>query len=110
MEVLFATSKLQRRLNSAVEMRKAYGDPMAKKIALRLQQMSAARHLSDLRNLPGRWHELTGDLHGCLACDLTGSYRLIFRPTKESPPRNAGGGLDWSAVDSVTVNRIDDYH
>ncbi|MXV87513.1 MAG: killer suppression protein [Acidimicrobiales bacterium] len=110
MEVLFATRKLQRRLNSMAELRKAYGDPMARKIALRLQQMSAARHLGDLRNLPGRWHELTGDLQDCLACDLAGPYRLIFRPTEESPPRSAGGGLDWSAVDSVTVTDIDDYH
>ncbi len=110
MEVQFATRKLQRRFNSAAEARKAYGDQMAKKIAMRLQQMTAARHLGDLRDLPGRWHELTGDLQGALACDLVQPYRLIFRPTEEPPPRTADGGLDWSAVDSVTVTDIDDYH
>ena len=110
MEVLFATRRLEQRLNSADKARKAYGDPMARKIALRLQQMHAARHLGDLRDLPGRWHELTGDLQGCLACDLTGPHRLIFRPTEEPPPRNSHGGLDWSAVDSVTITDIDDYH
>ena len=110
MEVRFATRKLQRRLNSTAEARRAYGDQMAKKIAMRLQQMSAARHLGDLRDLPGRWHELTGDLQGALACDLVQPYRLIFRPTEESSQRSSGGGLDWSAVDSVTVTHIDDYH
>ena len=110
MEVRFATRKLQRRLNSTAEARRAYGDQMAKKIAMRLQQMSAARHLGDLRDLPGRWHELTGDLQGALACDLVQPYRLIFRPTEEPSQRSSGRGLDWSAVDSVTVTRIDDYH
>ncbi len=110
MEVLFATRKLQRRFGSVAETRKAYGDQMAKKIALRLQQLEAARHLDDLRHLPGRWHELTGDLQGHLACDLTGPHRLIVRPTEEPLPRNSQGGLDWSAVDSVTVTDIDDYH
>lgn len=110
MEVLFATRRLERRFNSATEARKAFGEPMAKKIALRLQQMNAARHLGDLRDLPGRWHELTGDLQGSLACSLTGPHRLIFRPTEEPPPRSADGGLDWSAVDSVTVIQVDNYH
>ena len=110
MEVLFATRRLQRRLNSTAEARKVHGDVMAKKIGLRLQQMEAARSLDDLRNLPGRWHELTGDLKGSLACDLVHPHRLIFRPTAEPPPRRADGSLDWSAVDSVTVSDVDDYH
>lgn len=110
MEVLFATRRLERRLNAQAEMRKAYGDQMAKKIAMRLQQMSAARHLGDLRDLPGRWHELAGDRQGSLACDLVHPHRLIFRPTEEPPPRSSHAGLDWSAVESVTVTDIDDYH
>ena len=110
MEVLFATRKLQRGLNSAAETRRTYGDLMAKKIGLRLQQMGAAGCLDDLRNLPGRWHELTNDLKGSLACDLVHPHRLIFRPTEDPPPRLAEGGLDWSAVDSVTVTDVHDYH
>ena len=110
MEVLFATRKLQRRLNSTAEVQKAYGHVMAKKIGLRLQQMEAAHLLDDLRNMPGRWHELTGDLKGSLACDLVHPHRLIFRPTAEPPPRRPDGSLDWSSVDSVTVSDVDDYH
>ena len=110
MEVLFATRRLQRRLSSNAESRKAYGGVMAKKIGMRLQQMDAARSLSDLRNLPGRWHELSGDLKGRLACDLVRPHRLIFRPTEDPASRLADGSLDWSAVESVTVTHIDDYH
>ena len=108
--MLFATRRLQRRLNSTAERRKVHGDVMAKKIGLRLQPMEAARSLADLRNLPGRWHELTGDLKGSLACDLVHPHRMIFRPTAEPPPRRPDGSLDWSAVDSVTVSDVDDYH
>lgn len=110
MEVLFATGKLHRQLNSTAKVRTAYGDVMAKKIGLRLQQMQAAHSLDDLRNLPGRWHELTGDLKGSLACDLVHPHRLIFRPTADPPPRRPDGGLDWSAVDSVTISDVTDYH
>lgn len=92
------------------EVRKVHGDVMANRISLRLQQMKAARSLDDLRNLPGRWHELTGDLKDSLACDLVGPQRLIFRPTVEPPPRRVDGSLDWSAVESVTVSDIGDYH
>lgn len=110
MELLFATRKLQRRLSSTAETRRTYGDVMAKKIGLRLQQMAAAGNLDDLRNLPGRWHELANDLKGSLACDLVHPRRLIFQPTEDPPPRLTEGGLDWSAVDSVTVTDIRDYH
>ena len=110
MEVRFATRRLYRQLNAEVDARKTYGDQMGRKVAMRLQQMSAARHLGDLRELPGRWHELTGDRLGSLACDLVQPYRLIFQPSEEPPPRNSHGGLDWSAVDSVTITDIDDYH
>ena len=110
MDVLFATRKLQRRLGSTTEARKVYGDQAAKKIAMRLEQMRAARHLGDLRNLPGRWHELSGDRQGSLACDLVQPYRLIFRATAEPPPLDAHGGLDWPAVESVTITEVVDYH
>ena len=108
--MLFATGKLHRQLNSTAKARQAHGDLMAKKIGLRLQQMQAARSLADLRNLPGRWHELTGDLKGSLACDLVHPHRMIFRPTADPPPRRLDRGLDWSAVDSVTISDITDYH
>jgi proteic killer suppression protein len=37
-------------------------------------------------------------------------FRLVFRPTAEPPPTKEDGGLDWTAVDSVTVVEITDYH
>lgn len=110
MEVLFATKKLQKQLGDQAKTQKVYGANGAKKLHLRLQQMAAAPTLADMRDLPGRCHELTGDRAGTLAVDIEHPYRLIFRPTENPAPALEDGGLDWSAVESVTVTEIVDYH
>jgi len=49
--------------------------------------------LEIVRALPGRCHELHGNLDGVLSLDLEHPYRLLFEPT-EPPPRLPDGGLD----------------
>lgn len=110
MEVLFSTAKLQRECSTLKSLQKKWGAEGAKKIALRLQQLAAAKSLDDMRNLPGRCHELAGDLDGHLAVDAHHPYRLVFEPTATPPPAKPDGGLDWRAVDSITVVEITDYH
>ncbi len=110
MEVLFATKKLQRQLSDASKLRRIFGVTGAKKVSLRLQQMQAAPSLKDMRNLPGRCHELMQNRKGTLAVDVEHPYRLVFRPTESPAPVNSDGGLDWSRVESVTVIEIVDYH
>ncbi len=110
MEVLFPTDKLKRQFSDHRRLQRRWGDVGATKIALRLQQLAAADTLEDMRQLPGRCHELTGDRRGRLAIDLHHPFRLVFRPTDNPPPLKGDGGLDWSAVDSVTVEEVVDYH
>ncbi len=110
MEVLFPTDKLRRQFSDHRELQKRWGKDGARKISLRLQQLAAATSLADLRTLPGRCHELTGDRAGDLAIDLAHPLRLIFRPTSDPPPSKDDGGLDWGAVESVTVIEVVDYH
>lgn len=110
MEVLFATKKLQRQLTEPARLQRAFGATGSKKISLRLQQMQVAPSLEDMRFLPGRCHELSGDRKGTLAVDVEHPHRLVFRPTDNPPPLGAEGGLDWSRVESVTVNEVVDYH
>ena len=110
MEVLFADAKLQVSLSKQRELTRRWGKEGAKKITLRLQQLAAAPTLEHMRALPGRCHELTGDRSGDLAVDVHQPYRLIFRPTDDPPPAKPDGGLDWTAVESVTVTEIVDYH
>lgn len=83
----------------------------AKKLGLRLDDLAAAGCLEDMRLLPGRCHELTGNLAGLLALGLVGSQRLILEPADEPTPRKDDGGLDWSNVLRVRIVRIEeDYH
>lgn len=109
-EVLFPSDKLKRLFSSHRSLQRQWGAVGATKIALRLQQLAAADTLEDMRQLPGRCHELTGDRQGQLAIDLHHPFRLVFRPTDNPPPLKGDGGLDWSAVDSVTVDEVVDYH
>lgn len=110
MEVFFETQKLGKQLGQERNRVKAFGQEGARRIDLRLQQLMAARSLEDMRALPGRCHELSGDLRGHLAVDVHQPYRLIFHPTADPPPRKPDGGLEWRSVESVTVTQIVDYH
>ena len=110
MEVYFVNAKLASRLQNARNRQKEFGSQGAERIDLRLQQLRAAPTLEDMRNMPGRCHELTADRRGSLAIDVQQPYRLIFQPTDPARCRKADGGLDWSAVDSVTITDIVDYH
>lgn len=82
----------------------------ARKIQQRLKDLQAAETLADMRVLPGRCHELHGNLAGHLSLDLDHPYRLLFRPAVDLDPSRGGGGLDWSAVSAVVVVAIVDTH
>lgn len=110
MEVFFATKKLASRLGSDRDRVKEFGAQAARRIDLRLQQLRRVPTLEDMRNLPGRCHELSGDLRGYLAVDVHQPVRLIFHPSDPDNAKKPDGGLDWSAVDSIIITDIIDYH
>jgi proteic killer suppression protein len=109
MDVEFETSKLRRLCSTEKELVRRFGPDGGRKTMLRLQQREAAGTLADMRTLPGRCHELTGDRSGQLAISLTEPYRLILRP-RSSVPHTADGSLDWARVTAVVVLEIADYH
>ena len=111
MDVLFLTKKLQKTCSGKKEQVKRWGAATAKKLGRRLDDLRAARCLEDIRNLPGRCHELKGDLGGLLAIDLVGAQRLLLEPADEPVPTKSDGGLDWSSVTRVRIVRIEEnYH
>lgn len=110
MEVYFANKKLADTLGQDKARVRAYGDTVAKKLALRINALKAADTLDDIRNLAGSCHELRENRSGQLALDLTANLRLVFRPAEDPPPCNAEGGLDWTQVKAVTVLEVTDYH
>ena len=72
--------------------------------------MAAAATLETMRGLPGSWEELTGNRKGQFSCRLDKKLRLLIRPAKQPPPVKPDGGLDWAAVDAVTVLEVVNYH
>lgn len=110
MELSFATRRLKKTCDSRDAFRRVHGDACAKKGMARLSDIQAAGSLEDLRQLPGRCHELGGDRKGELAVDLADGKRLILKPTANPAPLKEDGGLDWASVDAVTVMEIVDYH
>ena len=76
----------------------------------RLADLDAAASLEEMRQLPGRCHELSGDRKGQLAIDLAGGKRLVFEPAANPPAQREQGGLDWEAVDAIRLIEIIDYH
>jgi toxin HigB-1 len=109
-EVRFLTERLKKTCESSAERKKRFGEPAASKLKSRLDDMDAAQCLEDMRNLPGHWEELTGNRKGQFSCRLAGGLRLIVGPRRQPPPTKPDGGLDWRAIDQVTVLDVLDYH
>jgi proteic killer suppression protein len=108
-EVSFEDPGLAETCQNIRELRKRHGEVRARRIKQRLADLEAAETLAAMRFLPGRCHELHGNLAGLLSLDLDHPYRLLFKPAGNLKP-GPGGGLDWSAVHAVVVVRIEDTH
>ena len=110
MKITFATTRLGRTLNNEAALVRKYGARGARKIQTRLTQLDAVNSLDEMRHLPGRCHELTGDRNGHVAVDVEHPQRLILVPSDNPPAQKADGGIDWSGVKAITIVEIDDYH
>lgn len=110
MEVNFLDDRLKKTCESAALRKKRFGAPVASKLKARLDDLDAAQSLEDLRNLPGHWEELKGDRKGQFSCRLAGGMRLIVAPQRQPSPTKPDGGLDWRAIDQVTILEVVDYH
>ena len=110
MDIQFANEALRKLCHDDGRAKKSLGDPGAKKLRSRLDDLRDAPNLETMRSLPGRCHELRGDRAGCLALDLHGAKRLVFEPLDQPPPAKPDGGLDWTKVTGVRVVFVGDYH
>lgn len=110
MDVAFATEKLAKVMNSDSKLNQTFGSDLAKPIRKRLDDLDAAVTLDDMRTLPGRCEELTGNRAGQLSVRVSANHRLIFRPNHKPRPEKEGGGLDWTQVTAVEVIEVVDYH
>lgn len=111
MEISFKTNKLAKHCNSYQNAVKMWGEPMAKKIVQRLNELRAANDLSVISHLPPpRLHELIGKRDDEYAVDLVHPARLIFKVDQSPLPVLADGGVDRSKVTSIMIVEVEDYH
>jgi proteic killer suppression protein len=110
LEIQFLSDKLRDLMNSQKDLQKQYGQAGFKRIGQRLSDLQAAENLEEMRQLPGKCHELKGDRAGQLSVRLHGGYRLIFEPANDPVPYKDDGGLDWTKVTNIRILEIEDYH
>jgi plasmid maintenance system killer protein len=109
-DIQFGSAKLAKEWNSTKLLVKTQGEARAKLIRRRLDAMRAAVVLDELRNTPGRLHELKGDRKGQLSLDLDGPYRLLFVANHNPVPARPEGGIDWTRITAVTILGVEDTH
>lgn len=110
MDISFRQSQLRKYCNDDRKLKKQYGLEMAKAIRRRLDDLRAVPNLEDMRALPGRCHELHGNLAGHMSLDLRGPYRLLFVPAHNPLPTTADNGIDWSKVTAIEILGVEDPH
>jgi plasmid maintenance system killer protein len=110
LEIRYKSDKLKNELTNQKEMVRRHGKRGSDRLRQRLYDLSAASNLEEMRNVPGRCHELTGDRLYQLAMNVDGGKRLIFEVADEPLPLKPDRGLDWSAVTIVQILEVKDYH
>lgn len=80
MEVRYATRDLERMCAEGRRMQAALGVNVAKKLKLRMAELTYIEAMADLLGGPGRWEELKADRAGQWSARLTGNWRLIVQP------------------------------
>ena len=110
MDITFSSNKLLEELTDQRVLQRKHGKERAKRIRQRLDDLYAAETLENMRNLPGRCHELLYDRSGQLSLDLDHPYRLIFEPANDPVPRKSDSGLDWTKITAVKVIGVEDTH
>ena len=110
MNVTFKENFLKKFANDDRKLQSKYGKIRANKIRQRLDDLSSATTLDDVRHLPGKYHELIEDRKGQWACDLDQPYRLIFIPHEDPIPTDLNGKYLWDQIKGIEIIEIVNYH
>lgn len=110
MIITFGNKKLEKLANDYKRCQKEMGYNRSRLFQLRLNQLRSAQTLEDVRNLPGSYHELTGDRKGQWACNLDQPYRLIFKPHENPIPTDDNGKYIWCEIKGVEIIEVTNYH
>ena len=108
MEITFADGKIQDLCEQQKLAQRKLGQPCARKLRSRLDDLEAVEVVADLTT--GNPHPLKGDRLGQFALNLEGGRRLVFEADNEPIPFYEDGGVDWSKVTQVRIVFVGDYH
>jgi len=111
MILTYKPKKLGKSVANLPAIKKNFGT-MAKDVNIRINELTHATSLEDMRFLPkANCHELSQNLEGHLAVDVSVNHRIIFKPANNPIPLKTDGGLDWTRVTEITIIEIAfDYH
>lgn len=110
MIITFADRNLRKYANDNKLAIKKMGVKQAKIYQKRLDDMATALSFGDLKFLPGRFHQLTGNRKDCWACDLDHPYRLVFEPAVNPIPKDTDGKQMLNSINSLEVLEVTNYH
>jgi len=110
MEISFSSRRLRKECNEHGVAIKKYGPVCARKLRARLSDLEAASSLAEMRTLPGRLHQLTGNLKGVYSLDLEHPLRLLLEPDHDPPKLLPDGGIEEQAVTAIKIIAIEDTH
>ncbi len=110
MNITFANKKIEKCAKDDKLAQKEFGNIRFKIFRKRISALYAANNLEELRNHPGRWHELTGDRKGQWACDLDQPYRLVFTPQARPIPEDDHQQYVWVKIEAIEILEITNYH
>ncbi len=110
MEITFADRKLEKIAHNDKRRIQKLGKRQSDLFKQHLDELSAADTLEDVRNLPGRYHELSKNRKGQWACDLVQPDRLIFEPHERPIPTDDNGKYIWIEIKGIEILEINNYH
>ena len=111
MDISYSDKKLREICNDERSLKKKFGNQIAEKIILRLDEFSSVENLSEIPiSPPPRRHKLVGERKGQFAVDLKHPYRLVFVPADDPLPLKPDGGLDLTKITKIKIIEVIDYH
>lgn len=113
MLISFRNSRLDKLINSQVELVKSFGQKVAKAIILRRDLLHAVNNLSQVPHTPPeKLHELKGNRKGQFAVYTApnSGVRVVFKPDHDPVPTHPHGGIDRKQVTDIVIWEIGDYH
>ncbi|MDY9918506.1 proteic killer suppression protein [Porphyromonadaceae bacterium NLAE-zl-C104] len=110
MNITFADKKIKKCANDDRFALKEFGKKRFEILKKRMTALFVVENLEELRDMPGHWHELTGNRKGQWACSLDQPYRLIFEPLEKPIPTDEDGKYIWIEIKAVEIIEITDYH